>query len=67
VVTFAPNGAPKTLQGTQNATDKILKDLHLTPFGDLYGVGLFKGSFQINKANLTTDNPNVCGFLVKLN
>jgi hypothetical protein len=67
VVTFAPNGAPKTLQGTQNATDKILKDLHLTPFGDLYGVGLFKGNFQINKVNLTTDNPNVCGFLVKLN
>jgi hypothetical protein len=67
VATFAPNGAPKALQGTQDATDKILKDMHLTTFGDLFGVGLFKGSFQINKITLSTENPNICGFLVKLN
>ncbi len=67
VVTFAPNGAPKKLHGTQSPTTKILKDVQLTNFGDLYGTGIFKDSFQINGQRLTTENPNVCGFLVKLN
>lgn len=64
---FAPNGATKSLQGTQNATAKVLKDMQLSPFGDLYGTGIFKENFQINNFQLSTDNPNVCGFLVKLN
>jgi len=67
IVTFAPNGTPKELYGTQSPHDKIMKDMHLTPFGDLYGVGLFKTNFNINKIELATENPNVCGFLVKLN
>ncbi len=67
IVAFAPNGAPKTLQGTQTAHDKILKAIHLTRFGDLYGVGLFKHQITINSYELKTENPNICGFLVRLN
>lgn len=67
LATFAPNGAPKTLQTTQAAQAKILKDMQLTRFGELYGVGLFKEGFQFNQRKIETENPNVCGFLIKLN